>query len=119
MSYNKRVWANGDLITKERMNNIEDGIYDAHDKINAINNKVEENTTNTNTAKQDISDIKLQIGTEELTTTSKKIKGAINDLNSQIKDIEKKGLYTITKDDNFNDCMNYALTNNIKNIRVK
>ena len=78
MSYNKRVWNNGDLITKERMNNIEDGIYDAHDKINAINNKVEENTTDTNTARQDISDIKLQIGTEELTTTSKKIKGAIN-----------------------------------------
>ena len=91
MSYNKRIWANGDLITKERMNNIEDGIYDAHDKINAINNKVEENTTDTNTARQDISDIKLQIGTEELTTTSKKIKGAINDLNSQIKDIAEKG----------------------------
>ena len=50
MSYNKRTWANGDLITKERMNNIEDGIFDAHDKINAINNKVEENTTDTNTA---------------------------------------------------------------------
>lgn len=58
MSYNKRPWANGDLITKERMNNIENGIYDAH--------------TDTNTARQDISDIKLQIGTEELTTTSKK-----------------------------------------------
>ena len=72
MSYNKKIWANGDLITKEGMNNIEYGIYDAHDKINAINNKVEENTTDTNTAKQDISDIKLQIGTEELTTTSKK-----------------------------------------------
>ena len=112
MSYNKRTWANGDLITKERMNNIEDGIYDAHDKINAINNKVEENTTDTNTAKQDISDIKLQIGTEELTTTSKKIKGAINDLSSQIKDIENKnnvkwrtfdkGYITIVFDD-FND----------------
>ena len=87
MSYNKKIWANGDLITKEGMNNIEYGIYDAHDKINAINNKVEENTTDTNTARQDISDIKLQIGTEELTTTSKKIKGAINNLNSQINDI--------------------------------
>ena len=96
MSYNKRIWANGDLITKEGMNNIEYGIYDAHDKINAINNKVEENTTDTNTARQDISDIKLQIGTEELTTTSKKIKGAINDLSSQIKDIEKQNYNIIT-----------------------
>ena len=65
MSYNKRLWANGDLITKERMNNIENGIYDAHDKIEgAIND----------------------LGTEELTTISKKIKGAINELGSQIKD---------------------------------
>ena len=38
MSYNKRVWANGDLITKERMNNIENGIYDAHDEINTLKN---------------------------------------------------------------------------------
>ena len=45
LSYNKKIWANGDLITKERMNNIEDGIFDAHDKITAINNKVEENTS--------------------------------------------------------------------------
>ena len=88
MSYNKRIWANGDLITKEGMNNIEDGIYDAHDKIDAINNKVEENTNDTNTARQDISDIKTEIGTEELTTTSKKIKGAINELSSQIKETE-------------------------------
>ena len=90
MSYNKKVWANGDLITKEGMNNIEYGIYDAHDKINALTNKIEENTTDTNTARQDISDIKLQIGTEELTTTSKKIKGAINDLSSQIKEKASK-----------------------------
>ena len=39
MSYNKKIWANGDLITKERMNNIENGIYDAHNTINVINNK--------------------------------------------------------------------------------
>ena len=47
MSYNKKIWANGDLITKEGMNNIENGIYDAHTKINETNNKVEENTTDT------------------------------------------------------------------------
>lgn len=40
MSYNKRVWANGDLITKEKINHMEDGIYDAHDKINAIDNEL-------------------------------------------------------------------------------
>ena len=40
MSYNKKIWKNGDIITKERMNNIEDGIYDAHDEINAIDNEL-------------------------------------------------------------------------------
>lgn len=40
MSYNKRPWANGDLITKERMNNIENGIYDAHDKIEGAINEL-------------------------------------------------------------------------------
>ena len=40
MSYNKRVWANGDLITKEKINHIENGIYEAHDKINAIDNEL-------------------------------------------------------------------------------
>ena len=57
MSYNKRAWANGDLITKERMNNIEDGIYDAHDKINAINNEIEDNTTDINELKSKVWDI--------------------------------------------------------------
>lgn len=61
MSYNKKIWANGDLITKERMNNIEDGIFDAHDKINAINNEIEENTANTNTARQDINELKSKV----------------------------------------------------------
>ena len=104
MYYNKKIWANGDLITKESMNNIENGIYDAYNEINTINNKVEENTTNTNTARQDISDIKLQIGTEELTTTSKKIKGSINELSSQTKDIidnksvKTDGVYDFVRD---------------------
>ena len=112
MSYNKKIWANGDLITKEGMNNIEDGIFDAHDKINVINNKVEENTTDTNTARQDISDIKLEIGTEELTTSSKKIKGAINDLNSQIKDIENN-MQNIGKptDEQVKNVINEAIAN--------
>ena len=57
MSYNKRVWANGDLITKERMNNIEDGIYDAHDKIDAINNEIEDNTIDINELKSKVWDI--------------------------------------------------------------
>ena len=38
MAYNKKIWANGDLITKESMNNIENGIYNAHDEIASLKN---------------------------------------------------------------------------------
>lgn len=38
--------------------------------------------------KQDINNIKNEIGTEELTTTDQSIKGAVNEINSQIKDIK-------------------------------
>ena len=33
LSYSKKIWANGDLITQESMNNIEDGIYTAHNEL--------------------------------------------------------------------------------------
>ena len=38
MSYNKKIKKNGDIITKEGMNNIEDGIYNAHEEINTLKN---------------------------------------------------------------------------------
>lgn len=44
--------------------------------------------------KTDINNIKTDLGTEELTTTSKKLKGAINELGSQIKYIENNGTTT-------------------------
>lgn len=38
MSYNKNIWKRKDRITKEKLNHMEDGIHDAHDKIEgAIN----------------------------------------------------------------------------------
>ena len=69
MSYNKNIWKRKDRITKEKLNHMEDGIHDAHDKI----------------------------------------KGAINDLSSQIKDIKSKTSDNIiickksNEDDNTND----------------
>ena len=33
MSYNKNIWKRKDRITKEKLNHMEEGIYDAHDKI--------------------------------------------------------------------------------------
>ena len=93
MNYSKKTWSNGDLITKESMNNIENGIYNAHNELEDIKLKVEDNTTNSNKAIQDITnsnkaiqDIKEEIGTEELTTNAKKIKAAVNEVSSQIKE---------------------------------
>ena len=38
------------------------------------------------TARNDIANIKTEIGTEELTTTNQTIKGAVNEIDSQIKE---------------------------------
>ena len=38
MSYNKKIWKNGDIITEESLNNIEDGIHTAHDEIERLKN---------------------------------------------------------------------------------
>ena len=33
MSYNKNTWQNGDIITREKLNNMENGIYTANNNI--------------------------------------------------------------------------------------
>lgn len=43
LSYNKNIWKRKDRITKEKLNHMEDGIYTAHDEINAIENEQKKN----------------------------------------------------------------------------
>lgn len=147
MSYNKKVWKSGDRITKEALNNMENGIEAAHqnsggtgsaaivDNLNsdsstsalsakqgkALNNKIptksiveggkiylakEDGTKldsgtelpagGTGTSyddteiKTDINTIKTDLGTEELTTTAKTVKGAVNEVAAQYKEIANK-----------------------------
>jgi uncharacterized protein YjdB len=147
MSYNKKVWKSGDRITKEALNNMENGIETAHqnsggtgsvaivDNLNSnsstsalsakqgkeLNNKMpaksiveggkiylakEDGTkldsgtelpaSGTGTPyddteiKTDIDNIKTDLGTEELTTTAKNVKGAVNEVAAQYKDIAEK-----------------------------
>lgn len=144
MSYNKKVWKSGDRITKEALNNMENGIEAAHqnsggtgsvaivDNLNSnsstsalsakqgkeLNNKMpaksiveggkiylakEDGTKldsgtelpagGTGTSyddteiKTDINTIKTDLGTEELTTTAKTVKGAVNEVAAQYKEI--------------------------------
>ena len=147
MSYNKKVWKSGDRITKEALNNMENGIEAAHqnsggtgsaaivDNLNsdsstsalsakqgkALNNKIptksiveggkiylakEDGTKldsgtelpagGTGTSyddteiKTDINTIKTDLGTAQLTTTAKDVKGAVNEVAAQYKDIVNK-----------------------------
>ena len=48
------------------------------------------------TIKNDLNNIKDDLGDEELTTVNKNVKGAINEVNAQYKDIEKKQKISIT-----------------------
>ena len=74
MAYNKKTWANGDLITKESMNNIENGIYTAHDEIKTLKNNTLDNTT---------------LIDDNSTTTNKT--WSSSKIDSQIKDIANSG----------------------------
>ena len=66
MTYNKKIWKTGDYVTQEDINNIENGIYEAHKDIANMN--------------EDIADINNDLGTAILNTTDKTLKGAINEL---------------------------------------
>ena len=82
MSYNKKVWKSGDRITKEALNNMENGIEAAHQNSGGSGTSYDDTEIKT-----DISTIKTDLGTEELTTTAKDVKGAVNEVAAQYKDI--------------------------------
>lgn len=63
--------------------NVEGALEEIDSKIKHI----EANGYDDTKIKQDINNIKTEVGTEELTTTDQTIKGAVNEVNSQIKDI--------------------------------
>ena len=87
MSYNKKVWKSGDRITKEALNNMENGIEAAHQNSGGSGTSYDDTEIKT-----DINTIKTDLGTEELTTTAKDIKGAVNEVAAQYKDIANLGL---------------------------
>jgi hypothetical protein len=92
MSYNKKVWKSGDRITKEALNNMENGIEAAHQNSGGGGTSYDDTEIKT-----DINNIKTDLGTAQLTTTAKDVKGAVNEVNAQYKDIANYGL-TIGED---------------------
>ena len=82
MSYNKKVWKSGDRITKEALNNMENGIEAAHQNSGGTGTSYDDTQIKT-----DINTIKTDLGTAQLTTTAKDVKGAVNEVAAQYKDI--------------------------------
>ena len=65
MTYVKKTWENGNILTANAINNIENGIFTAHEE---IKNKADANSING------------IIGNSDLLTTDKTLTGAINEL---------------------------------------
>lgn len=90
-TFNSKTWVDGDKITTAELNRMEKGIKTNSTQYKDIANKIGTFKSYDDTAiKNDINDIKSNIGTEVLTTTAEDLKGAINELNTQYKDIANK-----------------------------
>lgn len=145
----KTIEANGydDTKIKQEINNIKNEIGSAtlntdainiKGAVNELNSKIEINKTNVEGAleevnsringlnnyddtqiRQDINNIKNEIGTEELTTTDQTIKGAVNEIDSKIKNNEyeinilKRGMVNVLNFGAIGDGVNDD-TNSIK-----
>ena len=116
-TYNQTNWGNGDVISSAKLNKLEKVAKDNVDKVNKMpaksiveggkiylakedGTKLDSGTElpagGTGTSyddteiKTDINTIKTDLGTEELTTTAKNVKGAVNEVAAQYKDIVNK-----------------------------
>lgn len=116
-TYNQTNWGNGDVISSAKLNKLEKVAKDNVDKVNKMpaksiveggkiylakedGTKLDSGTElpagGTGTSyddteiKTDINTIKTDLGTETLTTTAKDVKGAINEVAAQYKDIANK-----------------------------
>lgn len=122
-TYNQTNWGNGDVISSAKLNKLEKVAKDNVDKVNKMpaksiveggkiylakedGTKLDSGTElpagGTGTSyddteiKTDINTIKTDLGTEELTTTAKNVKGAVNEVAAQYKDIANYSLVKYT-----------------------
>lgn len=85
-NYVREIHKDGDILSASIINKFEDAL-DSNTK--AIKNGIGTSYDDTE-IKADIKTIKTDLGTEELTTTAKDVKGAVNEVAAQYKDIAKK-----------------------------
>ena len=106
MSYNKRVWKSGDRITKEALNNMENGIEAAHQNSGGTGTSYDDtaikadiqtlkanevNLVEDETSMEGIKDNEYPT----LTTQDKTLIGGINEVDAQCKDIVNKTLTSL------------------------
>ena len=84
---------NANIVKLEDTNNNyeSENVEGALEEIDSKIKTVEANAYDDTQIKQEINNIKTEIGSEELTTTDQTIKGAVNEINSQIKEKVTKG----------------------------
>ena len=85
-NYIREIHQDGDILSASIINKFEEAL-DTNTK--AIKNGTGTSYDDTE-IKTDINTIKTDLGTEELTTTAKDVKGAVNEVNAQFKEIAKK-----------------------------
>ena len=122
-TYNQTNWGNGDVISSAKLNKLEKVAKDNVDKVNKMpaksiveggkiylakedGTKLDSGTElpagGTGTSyddteiKSDINTIKTDLGTETLNTTAKNVKGAVNEVAAQYKDIANYSLVKYT-----------------------
>ena len=83
MSYNKTNWHDGDIISEERLNNVEQGISNLDTQYNDATNQI-------NNVKQGISNLNTQYN--NVTNQINNVKQGINNLNTQYNDIANEDL---------------------------
>ena len=101
---------NANIVKLEdtKNNYTSDNVEGALEEIDSKIKNIEDNGYDDTQIKQDIVNIKTEIGTEELTTTDQTIKGAVNEIDSQINaivnvgDLGKNGDNVYIKDSNGN-----------------
>lgn len=87
-NYVREIHKDGDILSASIINKFEDAL-DSNTK--AIKNGIGTSYDDTE-IKTDINTIKTDLGTEELTTTAKDVKGAVNEVAAQYKDIANYSL---------------------------
>ena len=85
-----RLSANIVKLEDENNNYMSEDVEGALEEIDSKIKNIEANGYDDTKIKQEINDIKTEIGTEKLTTTDQTIKGAVNEIDLQIKDIKNK-----------------------------